>query len=81
MLPTAARPRLLVPSERRAGAAAVRRYGEPGSLTAWVGSRALALALVPARPGPVSAADCGSAPDRAPTPSRPTCATSSAATC
>jgi hypothetical protein len=36
---------LLVPSDRRAGAAAVRRYGEPGSLRAWAGSRALALAL------------------------------------
>jgi hypothetical protein len=45
VLPTAARPRLLVPFERRAAAAAVRRYGEPGSLTAWAGSRVLALAL------------------------------------
>ena len=45
VLPSAGRPRLLVPSERRAGAAAVRRYGEPGSLAAWAGSRALALAL------------------------------------
>ena len=45
VLPSARRPRLLVPSGRRAGAAAVRRYGEPGSVTAWAGSRALALAL------------------------------------
>ena len=45
MLPLARRPRLLVPSSRRASAAAVRRYGEPGSFTAWAGSRMLALAL------------------------------------
>ena len=45
VLPSARRPRLLVPSERRASAAAVRRYGEPGSLAAWAGSRTLALAL------------------------------------
>jgi hypothetical protein len=45
VLPSARRPRLLVPSGRRAGAAAVRRYGEPGSFPAWAGSRALALAL------------------------------------
>jgi hypothetical protein len=45
VLPSARHPRLLVPSGRRASAAAVRRYGEPGSFTAWAGSRALALAL------------------------------------
>ena len=45
VLPSARRPRLLVPSGRRPSAAAVRRYGEPGSFTAWAGSRALALAL------------------------------------
>jgi hypothetical protein len=45
VLPSARRPRLLVPSGRRASAAAVRRYGEPGSFKAWAGSRALALAL------------------------------------
>jgi hypothetical protein len=45
VLPSARRPRLLVPSGRRASAAAVRRYGEPGSFPAWAGSRALALAL------------------------------------
>ncbi|MBV9208809.1 MAG: phosphotransferase [Actinobacteria bacterium] len=45
VLPSARRPRLLVPSARPASAAAVRRYGEPGSVTAWAGSRMLALAL------------------------------------
>ena len=45
VLPSAGRPRLLVPSGRRASAAAVRRYGEPGSARAWAASRALALAL------------------------------------
>jgi hypothetical protein len=45
VLPSARRPRLLVPAGRRASAAAVRRYGEPGSVRAWAGSRALALAL------------------------------------
>lgn len=45
LLPFSRRPRLLVPSGRRASAAAVRRYGEPGSFKAWAGSRSLALAL------------------------------------
>jgi hypothetical protein len=45
LLPTARRPRLLVPSGRRASAAAVRRYGEPGSIRAWAGSRILRVAL------------------------------------
>ncbi len=45
MLPSARRPRLLVPSSRQASAAAVRRYGEPGSFKAWAGGRMLALAL------------------------------------
>jgi hypothetical protein len=45
LLPTASRPRLIVPAGRRAAAAAVRRYGEPGSFQAWAGSRMLALAL------------------------------------
>jgi hypothetical protein len=45
LLPSARRPRLLVPSARRASAAAIRRYGEPGSVRAWAGSRMLALAL------------------------------------
>jgi hypothetical protein len=45
LLPTASRPRLIVPAGRRASAAAIRRYGEPGSFKAWAGSRMLALAL------------------------------------
>jgi O-antigen/teichoic acid export membrane protein len=45
LLPFPRRPRLLVPSGRRASAAAVRRYGEPGSVTAWAAGRMLALAL------------------------------------
>jgi hypothetical protein len=45
VLPSAAQPRLLVPSDRRVAAAALRRYGEPGSARAWLGSRVLALAL------------------------------------
>ena len=62
VLPSAGRPRLLVPVGRRASAAAVRRYGEPGSVTAWAGSRALALALCRRRGrGWAWADDCGSA--------------------
>lgn len=45
LLPGTRRPRLLVPSDRRASAAAVRRYGEPGSVKTWAGTRMLALAL------------------------------------
>ncbi len=45
LLPTAGRPRLIVPAGRRASAAAIRRYGEPGSFRAWAGRRMLALAL------------------------------------
>jgi hypothetical protein len=45
VVPSLADPRLLVPAGRRAGAAAVRRYGEPGSLRARLGTRALSLAL------------------------------------
>lgn len=45
VLPSASRPRLLVPSGRRPAAAALRRYGEPGSARAWLGRRVLALAL------------------------------------
>jgi Phosphotransferase enzyme family len=45
LLPTASRPRLIVPAGRRASAAAIRRYGEPGSFKAWAGSRMLGLAL------------------------------------
>jgi hypothetical protein len=39
------RPRLLIPAARRASAAAVRGYGEPGSRTAQLGSRVLSVAL------------------------------------
>jgi hypothetical protein len=45
VLPSARHPRLLVPSGRRASAAAVRRYGEPGSIKARAGSRILCAAL------------------------------------
>jgi hypothetical protein len=45
LLPFTRRPRLLVPSSRRASVAAVRSYGQPGSFTARAGSRMLALAL------------------------------------
>jgi hypothetical protein len=45
VLPSLRDPRLLVPAGRRAGAAAVRRYGEPGSVRARLGRRALGLAL------------------------------------
>jgi hypothetical protein len=45
LLPSGRHPRLLVPAGRRASAAAVRRYGEPGSVKAWAASRALSLAL------------------------------------
>ena len=46
LLPSAGDPRLLVPAGRRASAAAVRRYGEPGSFKARAGKRMLALALL-----------------------------------
>jgi hypothetical protein len=39
------RPRLLIPAASRAGAAAVRGYGEPGSRSAQLGARALSFAL------------------------------------
>jgi hypothetical protein len=45
VVPSLADPRLLIPAGRRAGAAAVRRYGEPGSRRARLGTRALSLAL------------------------------------
>jgi hypothetical protein len=45
VLPGSRRPRLLVPAGRRAAAAAVRRYGEPGSLGTRLGTRALWLVL------------------------------------
>jgi hypothetical protein len=43
VLPRRSRPRMLVPSERRAAATALRSYGEPGSRAARWGSRGLAL--------------------------------------
>jgi hypothetical protein len=45
VLPGLRDPRLLVPAERRPAAAAVRRYGEPGSVRSAVATRALAAAL------------------------------------
>jgi hypothetical protein len=45
VLPATRRPRLLVPAARRASAAAVRRYGEPGSARARLAVRALSLGL------------------------------------
>jgi hypothetical protein len=45
VLPSMKRPRLIVPAARRPAAAAVRRYGEPASLRAYLGTRGLWLAL------------------------------------
>jgi hypothetical protein len=45
VLPGLRRPRLLVPDDRRPAAAAVRRYGEPGSARSAAATRALSLAL------------------------------------
>jgi hypothetical protein len=45
VLPSLGRPRLLVPPGSRPAAAAVRRYGEPGSRKARVATRALSIAL------------------------------------
>jgi len=45
VVPSLRDPRLLIPAGRRAGAAAVRRYGEPGSRRARLTTRALSLAL------------------------------------
>ncbi|MGN6793575.1 MAG: hypothetical protein ACTHJW_14415 [Streptosporangiaceae bacterium] len=45
VLPGLRHPRLLVPAERRAAAAAVRRYGEPGSVRSALATRALSAAL------------------------------------
>ncbi len=42
LLPNTRAPRLLVPAGRRAGAAALRTYGEPGSLRSMLATRALA---------------------------------------
>jgi hypothetical protein len=45
VLPSAGRPKLIVPAGRRAAAAAVRRYGEPASVKAKLATRALAILL------------------------------------
>jgi hypothetical protein len=45
LLPQASQPRLLVPASRRAAAAAVRGYGEPGSRVTAAGARVLPLLL------------------------------------
>jgi hypothetical protein len=45
VLPGLSRPRLLVPAGRRPAAAAVRRYGEPGSRRTLLATRGLALLL------------------------------------
>jgi hypothetical protein len=45
VLPDARRPKLIVPAGRRAGAAAIRRYGEPGSLKTRLATRTLGRAL------------------------------------
>jgi hypothetical protein len=45
ILPGSTRPRLIVPPGRRAAAAAVRRYGEPGSRKTLLATRGLALLL------------------------------------
>ncbi len=45
VLPHARRPRIVVPSGRRASAAALRRHGEPGSVRTRLAARALATLL------------------------------------
>ncbi len=45
VLPGARQPRLIVPAGRRASAAAIRRYGEPGSVKARLATRTLAVML------------------------------------
>jgi hypothetical protein len=44
-LPSAQRPRIVIPGARRAAAAAVRRYGEPSSVRTLVATRGLSLLL------------------------------------
>jgi hypothetical protein len=44
-LPSRERPRIVIPGARRAAAAAVRRYGEPGSVRTLVATRGLSLLL------------------------------------
>jgi hypothetical protein len=45
VLPGAVRPKLIVPGGRKAAAAAVRRYGEPGSAKTMLATRTLAIML------------------------------------
>ncbi len=45
VLPGLREPRLVVPADRRPAAAAVRRYGEPGSVRGAIATRALSAAL------------------------------------
>ncbi len=45
LLPGGGRPRLIVPNAPRPAAAAVRRYGEPGSWTTWLAAWVLGVAL------------------------------------
>ncbi len=45
VLPDARRPKVIVPIGRRASAAAIRRYGQPGSMRTRLATRALAAAL------------------------------------
>jgi hypothetical protein len=45
VLPDARRPKLILPAGRQASAAAIRRYGEPGSLKTRLATRTLGLAL------------------------------------
>ncbi len=45
VLPGLGSPRLLVPPERRAGSAALRRYGEPGSVRSKLATRALSITM------------------------------------
>jgi hypothetical protein len=45
VLPGIARPKLIVPRGRKAAAAAVRRYGEPGSAKTMLGTRILSIML------------------------------------
>lgn len=52
VLPESRRPKLIVPAGRHAGAAAIRRYGQPGSLKTRVATRALAT-LVASGLGPM----------------------------
>jgi hypothetical protein len=46
ILPTARRPRLIVPASRRPAAAALRRYGEPGTFRARLATRGLEALLL-----------------------------------